>query len=91
MPSSEDSPRAHLRIEKNYGLDVDPTRPHVVRYDRVMAVGADGTEVEISNCVTEWREIAAIGEARHVEIRLFGVVTQEGEVKLIAPPEAEVR
>jgi hypothetical protein len=69
--------RVHLRISKP---PMRAGQPHVVTNDRIVAVAEDGTEVDISSCVTEWREISKVGEARRVEIVLFGfhITEQDG-------------
>jgi len=36
--------------------------------DRVIAVGDDGTEVDISSIVTAWHEHNVVGEARTLEL-----------------------
>jgi hypothetical protein len=80
------SPKVHLRISKP---PIAPGRPHVVINDRIVAVAEDGTEVDISSCVTEWREISAVGEARRVEIVLFGfhITEQDGSEKYVPSEE----
>jgi hypothetical protein len=86
-----DSPRVHLRIEKPA---VEPGRFHVVTHDRLVAVAEDGTEVDISRCMVEWREISTVGEARRVEVVLLGyhVMEQDGsEVYVSAETEAVAR
>ena len=77
-------PRCHLRIEKNFEHPVEPGRPHIVIYDRVVAVAEDGTEVEISSAVTEWRELSKVGDARTLEVVLFGshITDHDGTVTL---------
>lgn len=45
--------RAHVRIEKQAARERG--RPHVVKDDRLIAVGEDGAEVDISSCVTAGR------------------------------------
>jgi len=79
--------RPHVRIEK-------PSRMRggawqVVRNDRVFAVGEDGTEVDISHGVTEWREIAKVGEPRRVEVVLLGYVVVQQDDGAKRRPEAE--
>ena len=61
--------KAHVRIEKKVP---EPGGFHIVTDDRLIAVGEDGTEVDISRCVIEWREVSKVGEARKLEIRLLG-------------------
>jgi hypothetical protein len=83
-----DNPRVHLRIEKEA---VEPGHPHVVRDDQIYAVAADGTAVDISRCVTEWREISKVGEPRRVEVILLGfhVTEQDGSERFVSEVFAE--
>lgn len=83
-----DSPRVHLRIEKQAA---PPGQPHVVRDDRLIAVGEDGTEIDISRYLFEWREVSKVGEARRVEVLLFGfhVTQQDGSERFESEVPAE--
>jgi len=60
-------------------------RPHVVLDDSIVAVAADGTELDFSSSVQSWRLVSKVGEARLLELTILcsvvGLDTVEAEVK----------
>jgi hypothetical protein len=76
----------HLRIEKPA---IQPGRVQLVFDDHLIAVAPDGTEVDLSGCVTEWREISKVGEARKIEVVLLGVQVMEQDGSLIYENQKE--
>lgn len=79
-------PKPHVRIEKPAPRERGAF--DLVRDDRIVAVGKDGAEVDISHCVTEWHEHSRVGEARRVEVVLLGFYVQQEDGALILDPEA---
>ncbi len=77
--------RPHIRIEKPAS---EPGQFQIVTYDKIIAVGPDGTEVEISQCCTEWRELNQVGSMRKIEIVLGGYyVTQQDGLTVLLPED----
>jgi len=76
--------RSHIRIEKQ---DAEPGRPYIVLNDKVIAVGEDGTEVNISSCVMSWQEHSTAGEVRRLQIVLYGYHIRQPDGSTVLIPE----
>jgi hypothetical protein len=58
--------KPHIRIEKP---DVSQTGVvQVVTNDKILAVDADGNQVDVSHACHRWEEISHVGEARRLVI-----------------------
>lgn len=62
---------AHIRVEKQPFPAGRRSLPRVVMSDTIVVVGEDGSEIDISRAVTEWREVSEVGEARRLELGLI--------------------